>query len=61
MVKFAEYSLNSSIEIISMINKEAKKQNKHHGIVLMIEMGDLREGIDFGKALEISKKNIQNE
>ncbi|MFC1599962.1 alanine/ornithine racemase family PLP-dependent enzyme [Patescibacteria group bacterium] len=56
VVEFADYSLNSSIEIISMIDNEAKKQKKHHGIVLMIEMGDLREGIDSEKALEISKK-----
>lgn len=56
VVEFANYSLNTSSEIISMIDKEAKKQKKIHGIVLMIEMGDLREGIDSGKALEISKK-----
>ncbi|MCK4944473.1 MAG: alanine/ornithine racemase family PLP-dependent enzyme [Candidatus Aminicenantes bacterium] len=56
VVKYSDYSLNSSADIISMIDKEAKMQKKHHGIVLMIEMGDLREGVCFKKALEISKR-----
>ncbi|MFC1655833.1 alanine racemase [Patescibacteria group bacterium] len=56
VVEFSDYSLNSSIEIISMIDKEAKKRKKQHGIILMIEMGDLREGVNPKKAIKISKK-----
>ena len=56
VVEFSDFSLNSSLEVISMIDEEAKKQKKRHGIVLMIEMGDLREGVNPDKALGISKK-----
>jgi predicted amino acid racemase len=28
-----------------MLSKEAQKQNKIHKIIIMIEMGDLREGV----------------
>lgn len=56
VVKFSDYSLNTSIEIISMINDEAKRQKKYHGIIVMIEMGDLREGVSTEKALEISER-----
>lgn len=56
IVTFADYSLNSSVEIIAMLNDEAEKQSKHHGILLMIEMGDLREGVSPEKALEIAEK-----
>lgn len=45
IVKFADVSFNTEIYTIQMISKEAKKQNKTHGIIIMIEMGDLREGV----------------
>lgn len=38
-------SLNSEAEIIKALNKEAARQNKIHGIIVMIEVGDLREGV----------------
>jgi len=56
VVEFADFSLNSSLETISMINKEAERQKKRHGIVLMIEMGDLREGVSVEKALAINER-----
>lgn len=45
VVKVADVSLNTSYEAIEALNKEAKKQNKMHDIIVMIEMGELREGI----------------
>jgi predicted amino acid racemase len=44
-VKYADITLNSELEIIKALDKEAYRQNKIHKIVLMIEMGDRREGI----------------
>ncbi len=46
-VKYADLSFNSEIEVIKMLNAEAAKINKTHKIVLMIDLGDLREGIFF--------------
>ncbi len=47
VVKYADMSLNSEIETIRKLNIAANKQNKKHEIVLMFDMGDLREGIFF--------------
>ena len=47
VVKYADMSLNSEIETIRKLNKAAEKQNKKHEVVLMFDMGDLREGIFF--------------
>ncbi|MGM0437549.1 MAG: alanine racemase [Bacillota bacterium] len=45
VIKYADISLNSELEIIKLLNKEAKKQNQKHKIVYMVELGDLREGV----------------
>ncbi len=45
VIKYADISLNSSFETISELNDEAKKQNKKHRVVVMVELGELREGI----------------
>ncbi|MBN2857813.1 MAG: alanine/ornithine racemase family PLP-dependent enzyme [Candidatus Delongbacteria bacterium] len=45
VVKYADISLNTSISVIKMLSKEAVKQDKTHKIIIMIEMGELREGI----------------
>ena len=45
IVKFADVSFNTEIYTIQMLSEEAKIQNKSHGIIIMIEMGDLREGV----------------
>lgn len=44
VVKYSDVSLESEIEVIKAINKEASKQNKVHDIILMADIGDLREG-----------------
>lgn len=45
VIKFADISFNSEIETIALLNEEAAKQGKKHKILLMIDLGDLREGI----------------
>ena len=45
VVRLADVSLNSEIEIIKKLNEEARRQKKTHRIIIMIELGDLREGI----------------
>lgn len=45
MVEFADVSLNSELETIRMISQEAVKQEKLHKIIIMVETGDLREGV----------------
>ena len=45
LVKYADVSLNTEFETIKLISEEAQKQDKIHKIIIMIEMGDLREGV----------------
>ena len=45
VVKYTDISLNSELSVIKALSKAAVKQNTTHRIILMVEMGDLREGI----------------
>ena len=45
IVQYADVSFNTEIETIRMLSKEAVAQNKIHKVIIMIEMGDLREGV----------------
>lgn len=45
VVRYAELSLNSELDVIRKLSDAAKVAGKRHGIVLMVELGDLREGI----------------
>lgn len=52
IVERCDVSLNSEIDIIEAINIEARRQGKIHRIIIMIELGDLREGILPGSLIE---------
>lgn len=64
IVKYADISMNTGIETIKLLSVEAQKQNKTHKIIIMIELGELREGImredlmDFYKTV-FKLKNIE--
>ena len=45
MVKYADVSLNSELDTIRWISEEAGRQGKVHKIIIMVETGDLREGV----------------
>ncbi|MEF8847785.1 MAG: alanine/ornithine racemase family PLP-dependent enzyme [Candidatus Thermoplasmatota archaeon] len=46
VVEFADISLNSEIPVIRELSNQSKKHGFKHKIILMVEMGDLREGIN---------------
>ncbi|MBN2891261.1 MAG: alanine racemase [Bacteroidales bacterium] len=56
IVKYADISLNSSYETIKSLNEAAKKQNKIHEIIIMIELGELREGVKRDDIISFYKK-----
>jgi ornithine racemase len=65
MVEFADVSLNSELDTIRMISEEAVIQDKLHKIIIMVETGDLREGVmgeqlmDFyGQVFELPKIEV---
>ncbi|MBU2610124.1 MAG: alanine racemase, partial [Chloroflexi bacterium] len=43
--EFADVSLNTEISVIRLLADQATKRGKIHRVILMIELGDLREGI----------------
>jgi predicted amino acid racemase len=45
VVRYANISLNSEISVIEQLSLEAEKIDEIHKIVIMVEMGDLREGV----------------
>lgn len=53
VVKYVDISFNSEMATLEMLNAEAAKQGKVHKAVLMIDVGDLREGIFFQNEEEI--------
>ncbi|BCS86913.1 alanine/ornithine racemase family PLP-dependent enzyme [Pseudodesulfovibrio sediminis] len=64
VVMYADVSFNTELAVIAELSKTAIAQKKIHTIVLMVEMGDLREGIlrkDLGKTIEevLQMKGIQ--
>lgn len=46
VVRYADISLNSSYETLVALNQEAAKQKKIHQVIIMIELGELREGVN---------------
>jgi predicted amino acid racemase len=56
VVQYADISLNSSLETIKLLAREARTQKKVHKVIIMVEMGDLREGVLGHKLLDFYKK-----
>jgi len=51
IVRNTDVSLNSELSIIRRLCGESKKLGKQHSIILMVDVGDLREGIMYTHAL----------
>jgi predicted amino acid racemase len=45
IVKYADVSLNTSFNTIEALNEAAKRADKIHQIIIMVELGELREGV----------------
>lgn len=44
IVRYADISLNSEIDTIKALSKKALELGKTHDVILMVDLGDLREG-----------------
>ena len=56
LVKYADISLNSSFNTIEAINEAAKKMDKIHEIIIMVELGELREGVQRADIMNFYEK-----
>lgn len=45
VVSYADISFNTELETIKLLSNEAARQGKTHKVIIMIEMGELREGV----------------
>ncbi len=45
VVASADISLNTEFDVVAALSAAAQNANKSHGVLLMVELGDLREGI----------------
>lgn len=45
VIKYADISLNTELATLHELSEEAVRQDKVHKVIIMIEMGDLREGV----------------
>lgn len=59
VIKYSDISLNSELEVIKKLSKAAKKAKKIHKIILMIDLGDLREGILELDLLDVVKEVLK--
>lgn len=44
--RYADLSLHADEDVLTALNAEAEKWNTRPGIILMLDVGDLREGVD---------------
>lgn len=59
IIQYADVSLNTEYETIRLISEEAVKQKKLHKVIIMIEMGELREGVMGENLLDFYSKVFQ--
>ncbi len=58
-ISLADYSLNTEINIIQALSESSLMQNKIHKIILMVDMGDLREGVMPEELLPYAKEIVK--
>jgi predicted amino acid racemase len=59
VVTHADVSFNTELDVISKLSSAAQKAKRTHGIVLMVELGDLREGIMPGDLENIVRETLR--
>lgn len=57
VVHFADASLDSELSVIEAINEEAGRQGRVHKVILMADLGDIREGyVDYDELIDVARK-----
>ena len=64
VIRLTDISLNSELAVIKALNEEARKQGKLHKVIVMADMGDLREGFwdkeEMADVCEYIEKELAN-
>lgn len=61
VVASAEVSLNSELDTIARLSISAGAEQRRHGVVLMVELGDLREGILPRDLEQVARRTVEFE
>lgn len=56
VIDYADISLNSEWKVIKQLNQAAGKKGQIHKVILMVDLGDRREGVLPDNILQIAKK-----
>lgn len=59
VVTHADVSFNTELDVIAKLSSAAQEAKRTHGIVLMVELGDLREGIMPGDLESIVREMLR--
>ena len=59
VVASADVSLNSEIAVIECLSASAERQCRRHCVILMVELGDLREGIMPEDLMEVTRRVLK--
>lgn len=59
VVKYADLSLNSEMAVLEALNEAAGDHGVIHDVILMVEVGDLREGMEPAEVLDAVGKILQ--
>ena len=59
VVQYTDTSINSEISVIKALAQAAKELKKIHKVILMVDVGDLREGVLEENVLDIAKQIIR--
>lgn len=60
VIRLTDLSLNSEPEVLKALNDEAGKQGKRHKVILMADLGDLREGFWDKEEMVRAAVNVEN-
>jgi predicted amino acid racemase len=56
IVSLSDVSLNTELSVIKELNEEAARQDRLHHVIIMVELGDLREGILPGSLIKLYRE-----
>jgi predicted amino acid racemase len=59
VVETADYSLNSSLKTMKALSSAAVEKGLRHRVIVMVDVGDLREGVWPDKVVELVKEAAQ--
>jgi len=59
VIDCVDVSLNSELETLQALSASALRQGKAHDVILMVDMGDLREGIWPNQAIDLARTLVQ--